>query len=185
CCSSDLAPASLSALDRHHREIPRREPLGVGVHLVHPAVALEDHALLHHHHRRLDVAEDARRALELDALGGRDVADDLAVDEHLPGANVPVHDSLVADDQHVGGRGLTRVAMVRFMTPLSPMINMSVDEISPLNRPFSMTVPLNVYRPSISEPSSMKAVRPLRLMGLRLRLNMVGPSGESPTYRGI
>src|SRR4030095_10740693 len=55
--------------------------------------------------------------------------------------------------------------MFPFMTPLSPMINMSVDEISPLNRPFSMTVPLNVYRPSISEPSPMKAVRPLRLMG--------------------
>jgi len=34
-------------------------------------------------------------------------------------------------------------------------MRVSVDWMSPLNFPFSMTVPLNVYVPSISEPSSM------------------------------
>src|SRR6266508_2349968 len=57
----------------------------------------------------------------------------------------------------------TRPARISPLTmALSPMMSVSVDEISPLKRPFSMTVPLNVYRPSISEPSSMKAERALR-----------------------
>jgi hypothetical protein len=42
------------------------------------------------------------------------------------------------------------------------MIRVSLDAISPLNVPFSMAVPLNVYLPSISEPSSMNAERPPR-----------------------
>src|ERR1051326_7682008 len=50
--------------------------------------------------------------------------------------------------------------------PFSPTISVSVDAISPRNLPFSMTVPLNVYLPSISEPSSMKAVRSLVLTPL-------------------
>src|SRR6266478_1696446 len=72
------------------------------------------------------------------------------------------------------------------ITPLSPMISISVVEISPLNRPFSMTVPLKVYFPSISEPSSMKAVRPLLPAGFRLRLNMAGPrAGNLLPYRCV
>jgi hypothetical protein len=42
------------------------------------------------------------------------------------------------------------------------MIKVSLDAISPLNVPFSITVPLKVYLPSISEPSSMKADSPPR-----------------------
>src|SRR5207237_8755587 len=54
--------------------------------------------------------------------------------------------------------------------PFSPMMRLSLVTISPLNLPFSMTVPLKVYLPSISEPSSMQAVRSLlRLAGLLLR----------------
>src|SRR5687767_3163786 len=49
--------------------------------------------------------------------------------------------------------------IVALMTPFSPTISVSVDEISPRNFPFSITVPLNVYFPSISDPSSMNAVR--------------------------
>src|SRR5918995_37178 len=49
--------------------------------------------------------------------------------------------------------------------PFSPMMRVSVDAISPRNLPFSITVPLNVYFPSISDPSSMNAVRSLVLTG--------------------
>src|SRR3972149_563946 len=48
---------------------------------------------------------------------------------------------------------------VALTPPRSPMISVSVEAISPWNFPFSMTVPLNVYFPSISDPSSMNAVR--------------------------
>src|SRR5262249_53478776 len=55
------------------------------------------------------------------------------------------------------------------------MIRLSLELISPLNLPFSITVPLKVYLPSISEPSSMKAVRSLllRLGSLLLRHRML------------
>ena len=53
--------------------------------------------------------------------------------------------------------------MVALTTPFSPMIRVSLDEISPVKLPLSMTVPLNVYLPSISEASSMKALRSLPL----------------------
>src|SRR5207245_2970531 len=59
---------------------------------------------------------------------------------------------------------------VALTLPFSPMMRLSLEAISPLNLPFSMTVPWKVYLPSISEPSSMKAVRSLlRLAGLLLR----------------
>jgi hypothetical protein len=45
------------------------------------------------------------------------------------------------------------------------MMRVSVDWISPLNLPFSRTVPLNVYVPSISECSSMYALRSVRRYG--------------------
>src|SRR5439155_1264496 len=48
-------------------------------------------------------------------------------------------------------------------TPFSPMMRVSFETISPRKRPFSMTVPVNVYFPSISEPSAMNAVRLLPL----------------------
>ena len=45
--------------------------------------------------------------------------------------------------------------MEAWTTPFSPMISVSFDQISPVSLPFSMTVPLNVYFPSISDASSM------------------------------
>src|SRR5262245_16155483 len=72
----------------------------------------------------------------------------------------------------------TPARTVALTTPFSPMIRLSLELISPLNLPFSMTVPLKVYLPSISEPSSMKAVRSLllRLGSLLLRHRMSSPS---------
>src|SRR5262245_53830365 len=55
--------------------------------------------------------------------------------------------------------------IVAWTTPFSPTMRVSVDAISPRNFPFSITVPLNVYFPSISDPSSMKAVRSPVLTG--------------------
>src|SRR5438128_1123337 len=64
----------------------------------------------------------------------------------------------------------TPARTVALTLPFSPMMRLSLVTISPLNLPFSMTVPWKVYLPSISEPSSMKAVRSLlRLAGLLLR----------------
>src|SRR5262245_23632800 len=67
--------------------------------------------------------------------------------------------------------------------PFSPMMSVSEDEMSPLRRPFSMRVPLKEYRPSISESSSMKAVRPFLPMELRFRVHMSmetrAPTGPS------
>src|SRR5258708_7252361 len=78
-----------------------------------------------------------------------------------------------------------------FTTPRSPMIRVSGDAISPWNFPLRRTVPVNVYLPSMSEPSSRKAVSFLRLataawrlrghMGpLRLRPEAGGPCPRSP-----
>src|ERR1700687_3120753 len=50
-----------------------------------------------------------------------------------------------------------------FTTPRSPMISVSGEAISPWNFPFRSTVPVKVYLPSMSEPSSRKAVSFLRL----------------------
>src|SRR2546422_6802335 len=55
--------------------------------------------LFRSHHGRLDVTEDARRAPDLDALGGHDVAHDLAVDQHDPGTDRGVDHALLADDE--------------------------------------------------------------------------------------
>src|SRR5580704_18950735 len=52
------------------------------------------------------------------------------------------------------------------------MIRVSSELISPLNLPLSITVPRKVYRPSISDPSSMKAVNSLRRGPLPRRLNI-------------
>src|SRR2546422_10503632 len=57
--------------------------------------------LFRSHHGRLDVTEDARRAPDLDALGGHDVADDLAVDQHDPGTDRGVDHAFLADDEGV------------------------------------------------------------------------------------
>ena len=48
-------------------------------------------------------------------------------------------------------------------TPRSPMMRVSGEAISPWNFPLRRTVPVNVYLPSISEPSSRKAVSFLRV----------------------
>jgi hypothetical protein len=74
--------------------------------LGHPAVALEEHALLHEHHGRLHVAEDARGAAQLHALGGEHVAHDLAADEDHAGVDGGVDDAFLADDERVVGGDL-------------------------------------------------------------------------------
>src|SRR2546426_4040210 len=69
--------------------------------LGHAAMALEDDAFLHDHHRRLDVAEDPRGAAQLHALGAEHVAHDFAVDENHPRADGGVDHTLLADDERV------------------------------------------------------------------------------------
>ena len=66
--------------------------------------------------------------------------------------------------------------MEALTTPFSPMMRLLLVTISPRKRPFSITVPLKVNLPSISEPSSMKAVRSLALtLGVpRFRPNIPG-----------
>src|SRR5689334_14604128 len=44
------------------------------------------------------------------------------------------------------------------MTPFSPTIRVSLEWISPRSRPLIITVPVNVYLPSISDASSMNAL---------------------------
>src|SRR5262249_39771985 len=69
----------------------------------HLAVAVEEHALLHDHHWRLDVALHLRGAAQLDPLGREHVADDLAVDQDDSRPDGGVDDSLVTYDEAVGG----------------------------------------------------------------------------------
>src|SRR5688500_12841230 len=61
----------------------------------------EEHALLHHDHGCLHVAEDAGGAPQLHPLGGEDVAHHFAADEHDAGADGGVDYTFLADDQGI------------------------------------------------------------------------------------
>src|SRR5438270_1893777 len=107
-----------SALERNDGEVAlaggRRRRRGLDrAGLGHAAVPLEEHALVHDDHGRLDVPEHTRRAAQLDALGGQHVADDLARDQDDTGADGGVDDALLADDEATVGDDLTAEAAVQ------------------------------------------------------------------------
>jgi len=85
-------------------------------------VALEEHALLDDDHRGLDVAVDAGGAPQLDSLGGEDVADDLTIDQHDPGAHGGVDTALLADDEAVAGDDLAAELPVQHDGPLEGVL---------------------------------------------------------------
>ena len=68
--------------------------------------------------------------------------------------------SLGSVELNAGGRkvGEYYALIVALTTAFSPTIRLSVDTISPRSRPFSMTTPLNMNFPSISDPSSIRVV---------------------------
>src|SRR5258708_34106671 len=73
-----------------------------------------------------------------------------------------------------------------FTTPRSPMIRVAGDAISPWNFPLRRTVPVSVYLPSMSEPSSRKAVSFLRLATAAWRLRgHMGPLRLRPEAGGL
>src|SRR5216117_676845 len=72
--------------------------------------------------------------------------------------------------------------IVVWAMPFSPMMTVSEHVISPRTVPFSMTVPPNVHFPSISEPSSMKAVRsPALTEGLPVFVHHMGDAHYTVT----
>ena len=65
------------------------------------AAPVQIDAFLHDDHRGLDVAGHAGRALELDALGGRHIARDLPVHDHVAGAHRAVDAPALTHDEGV------------------------------------------------------------------------------------